>query len=752
MKCPHDQMDMERAGFSWRCPICCREVPDLQGLPSLVAIALQEARAESHPVMRLHRLCDAVEILSRFCTILALGELRALLGGGPLPEPLLGRIQSQIERPTWGQWLGMLQVVVAELAARPAGVLPGLPAFVTNHLLTLTPAGDDPEQSLLVFRNLLAHGGAMRSVHAAAFLAVWEPRLVEMLSHLSFLDGAKVYHVGGGTARELVGPTHRAGEPGQPLANLLPGSDAAALEGQVVLLKSGVLLDLWPLCDYDRARMRGAAGPRLGTEPGPLVYLRAEHDRLLYAALGVDLPTSEKADALAEFRQTFRLDDRPKASQQADVDFEAEIRLDAAALVGRASELQQAKDLLKQAQTGVFWLSGPGGIGKSFLTARLAHDFGNDPKRICRIAWRFKVGDQGRGNCLAFLRHAVARLVAWEPLDKADLIPSPDAEKLLDQLRGLLDEAAKLTPPNERAKPPRVLFVIDGMDEIARLDEGFVKLPFELSRPNVVWLCAGRPEAGVADVFSPDRCTHVFPDGLPSMSSEDIRGMLLDNTGKLKYNLLRLDREQPQQVTNDAVEAVVARANGLPLYVHFVVEDILSGQVTFARLSSELPPSLSAYYAELLRRVQISSLQALLTPLIVTLAWAKTPLDDETLHLLMVRRKVLDGSDAARTLLRQALETLQGMIRLAPVPGLDHPGYELYHPTFREHIHNDPQGTLAMQNQIARQEFCGLVREWKTIPESAPCRGEFEIAPGPGLRIAARRQPCVGGWRPGGRV
>ena len=182
-----------------------------------------------------------------------------------------------------------------------------------------------------------------------------------------------------------------------------------------------------------------------------------------------------------------------------------------------------------------------------------------------------------------------------------------------------------------------------------------------------------------------------------------------------------------------------------------------SSSRTFCRDRSRLPgcpasypPSLTAYYAELLAGYR-SSLQALLTPLIVTLAWAKTPLDDETLHLLMVRRKVLDGSDAARTLLRQALETLQGMIRLAPVPGLDHPGYELYHPTFREHIHNDPQGTLAMQNQIARQEFCGLVREWKTIPELRHAEGSSKSHPALASHCA-RRQPCVGGWRPGGRV
>ena len=722
MKCPHDQMDMERAGFSWRCPICCREVPDLQGLPSLVAIALQEARAESHPVMRLHRICDAAEILTRFCTILALGELRVHSGSEPLPESLLDQIRQDIRHPTWGQWFHILRVVVEELAGIQNLVVPGLVGFVRDHVLTLAPEEGNPENSLLVLRNLIAHGGPMRTVHATAFLAISEPRLADVFAQLSFLGEAEVYHVSGGMTQRLMGHTAAGDEPERPAAELMPGRDVAALEGHVVLLRGGALLDLWPLCDYDWARMQGTSGPRVAAEPGPLMYLRAEPDRLLYAALGVDLPLGEKADGLQSFRALFALDQAKPAARVAEVDFEAEIRLDSAALVGREDELRQAKDLLKKAQTGVFWLSGPGGIGKSFLMAKLAEDLRGDAKRVCRIAWRFKVGDQGRGNPVAFLRHAVAKLAAWQHLNKPDLYLSYEADKLLDQLWGLLDEASRLVPHNERERPPRVLFVLDGMDEIARLDESFVKLPFELVRPNVVWLCAGRPEGCLPDMFAADRCTHVFPGGLPPMSAKDIRGMLLDNTGKLKYALLCLDREQPGQVTNEAVEAVVARAAGLPLYVHFVVEDILSGSFAMARLPGELPPSLSDYYAELLRRVQISSLQALLTPLVVTIAWAKAPLEKETLHLLMVRHKVLDESEASRALLQRGLDALQGMVRLTAVAGSNDLGYEIYHPTFREHIHSDLQGTLAIQNRLARQDLCEMVRQWSRIEEPHPAR------------------------------
>src|SRR4051812_15549254 len=97
-----------------------------------------------------------------------------------------------------------------------------------------------------------------------------------------------------------------------------------------------------------------------------------------------------------------------------------------------------------------------------------------------------------------------------------------------------------------------------------------------------------------------------------------------------------------KKVSNAIVEAVVAKADGLPLYVRFVVEDVQAGHLTFdASLPAKLPRGLSAYYDELLRRFAIGELQALLTPLVVSVAWAKGPLEEAVLLELMLRRKVL---------------------------------------------------------------------------------------------------------------
>ncbi|HJT77787.1 MAG TPA: ATP-binding protein, partial [Gemmataceae bacterium] len=718
-------------------------------LPSVLAIPLRQYATETHPVQRLHRLCDAAEVLTRFLTIVALGELRARLGDAPLPEDVLQALRPRIERPTFGQWRDMLEALVRHLQRGEPLVVPELPEFVQQHWLPRLRGGDAlPEESLVSLRNLLVHGGAMTRAAAAEYLEVWEPSLAELQERLAFLTDGDVCHHVGGVARRLVGTDAAAQE--VPVSADLRLA-LAPLDDHVVLLRGGRWLDLWPLCHYGRAAAPTLKGPRLASADSPLVYIRSDADRLLYAALGVDLPHGERPDVVGQFRALFRLDDRLPEEAAPAADFEAEVRRDAAALIGRKQEMDRLKKAAKEAQTGVLWVSGPGGIGKSFLTAKLADDLGHaPPERLCRIVWRFKVGDGARCHRAAFFRHAIGCLARWSPLGKGDVVPAQDPDRLYTQLQGLLDAAAGLAGDG-KGRPPRVLFVLDGLDEIERLDPDFAHVPFRLHRPNVVWVCAGRPERSLPQVFAegatPSRvCVHVFQDGLPPMSDADIRGMLLDGTGALKYDLLALDSEpgRPDEVVNRAVDAVVQQAKRLPLYMHYVVQDILAGHFHFAELEQRLPPGLSAYYEDLLGRLGIGDVPALLTPLVVTIAWAKAPLDDETLHLLMVRQKQLAEGDDGRAVLRQALEALGSMVRRAPVPGGGQPGYEPYHPTFRDHVRTDKIKRLGQKNQLAQQAFCELAEGWANIPAEHAAR-KYALRFGPRTLVEAKRWESV--WR-----
>jgi WD40 repeat protein len=761
MDCPNGHGAMLRGRRSWVCEECGQRLPvqpadpppgpappsDLVGLPGLLAIPLEEYAAEAHPVLRLHRLCDAVEILTRFCAVVALGEVRARLGDGPLPDDLLRNVQPQIERPTFGQWRDMLRALLGALGPGDSLVVPELPDFVAQDLLPHLQGGDLPaEQSLLTLRNDLAHGGGLTRAAARDLLTPWAPCLEGITHALSFLAGTRVCHVAGGVARGLPWPPGPAAEEPAGPADLPRALQDRRLEGHVVLIRRERWLDLWPLCDYGRAVAHSPQGPRTAAADSPLVYVRAQRARLLYAALGAELPLGERSDAdtLRAFRDLFRLDARLPGRPAAPADFEAEIRADAAALVGRRQEVEHVKTLLRSAERGVFWVAGPAGIGKSFLLARVAHDLAG-ARDLCRIAWRFQAGDGARCRRDAFLRHAVERLGRRPGM--SDVRPAVDPGELQRQLAGLLDEAAGRPAATAEARTPQVLFVLDGLDEIERLDPGFAEVPLQLQRPGVLWLCAGRPVGNLPQVYAADRCTHVFPGGLPAMSADDIRGMLIDGTGKLKYQLLPLDREETADeqrgqarpvVVNEAVAAVVRRAAGLPLYVRFVVEDLLAGHFRFGELEQRLPPGLDAYYDDLLRRLAVGELQALLTPLVVTLAWAQAPLDEDTLHLLMARRKVAAASAEGKVLVRRGLAAVQAMVRPAPREGGDGVGYEPYHLSFREHVRRDPGGVVGQQNALSRDELCVLGLDWAAIPGDHPAR-EYALRYGPRTLLGAGR-------------
>ncbi len=733
MNCPNGHGPLIRGSKYWLCEECQYRILILESgqasrpeklspliglLPSILAIPLRDYTFEIHPVMKLHRLCDALEITVRFLTIVSLAELRRILQGASLPENVLQVLQSRIERPTFAQWRDMLEVLTRSIQHNGDLVVPELPSFALEQLLPLLPGGDAlPERCVISLRNDLVHGGGMASSVAHGYLKSWSSKINALLESVQFLHQTNVCVLRHDHTQRLIGASIE-GE----VSKTEPASHWSSLAGHVVLLKEDQCLDLWPLCEYGLASAVTIRGLQHASAESPMVYFRFEREKLLYAALGVDLARAEKQDVVEAFRDLFRLQTRVHVRKDEVLDFEEEVRKEAASLVGRLAEIRRVKQVLKQHDSGVFWISGPGGIGKSMLMAKVALDLGNDPKRSCRIFWRFKTGDGVRCNRYAFFRHVFASLRGW--MKKGESLIPQDPDQLMNEIAILLDEVAK-APANGDKPSPRILFMLDGLDEVERIDVKFPHIPFQMSYPHVLWLCAGRPERTLPAIFTSERCIPVFPSGLPKTSENDIRAMLIDGVDSLKYTLLLLDQERPRvgsnevEVANPAVQAVVDRADGLPLYVHFVVSDILSGQFHFAQLSQSLPPSLDAYYDELLRRLSIGDLQALLTPLLVTIAWARSPLDEETLLLLMSRRKMLLDGEAGRLNLKRGLEAIQSMIRLAPTPN-GNVGYEPYHPTFREHIRTDHARMLSQQNALALQEFCRLTEDWCNLPTDHP--------------------------------
>ena len=186
------------------------------------------------------------------------------------------------------------------------------------------------------------------------------------------------------------------------------------------------------------------------------------------------------------------------------------------------------------------------------------------------------------------------------------------------------------------------------------------EIPLGLRFPRVLWVCAGRPEARIEEAMRRLVAQSLFSADLAPMHSEDIRGMILEKIGPLRKQLLAQDREKGNTVLNPFIELVIQRAAGLPLYVRYVIGDVLNGKYRVLDGQEDLPANLHAYHEERLRRLGGGDLQAVVTPLAATLALRE-------LAALFVGRKLVHAGDR-RELIERALAAIASMVATAPDP------------------------------------------------------------------------------------
>lgn len=206
---------------------------------------------------------------------------------------------------------------------------------------------------------------------------------------------------------------------------------------------------------------------------------------------------------------------------------------------------------------------------------------------------------QTPANVQLYLRADRERLV-YVPLGSDDNISlSFELERfrtLFQQARDQLGRIAALPAAKEQAPQPRFLVLLDGLDEVLpQAGPGLPNLLRELMLPGTVWLLAGRPDPLFQRAFAPPRSDWVFVDGLPAMSAVDIRAMLIEGLPNSRYALVARDRDGPSGVFNPFIDRVVACADGLPLYIHLLLDDLRNGRLS-VHDEQRLPNGLTAYH------------------------------------------------------------------------------------------------------------------------------------------------------------
>ena len=155
-------------------------------------------------------------------------------------------------------------------------------------------------------------------------------------------------------------------------------------------------------------------------------------------------------------------------------------------------------------------------------------------------------------------------------------------------------------------------------------------------------------------------------------------------------------------------------AQGFPLYVAYVIGDVLSGRLRALDAGERLPPSLAQYHGELLRRCAVGILNQIVTPMAATLAVSHEPLSLSTLVYILHFSDLLPDEDGQQ-LVRRALLALGGMLKRSQTPDGEE-GYQLYHHSLRQHMQESQETRGALDT--ARQRLCKIIvralesRDW----------------------------------------
>lgn len=692
----------------------------IDSLPFPLALCFYEYMRETNRYLQLHRLTDAAEMLIRFLTVIALSDILRL--HGEFPDGLKEELAKKIELPTFGAWKDLLRVAVSWLEKskqKDKCFVAGLPDYVNNFLLPLLGGNDgSPEQQIIPLRNLLAHQGRLSDKQAAELLAQHQTGFGRLFQELDFLSDYDLIACVDETALVYLRGLPQA-DGSFPAYTHQIDSIQFAPEA-VYLLHQGQALNLFPLQIFGSVFhwRDDLTEPEKIVEAAPQIYFRfGRKGQLDFTPLTDEaFFAHQRGTTLENFNQIFSLDEwRKTIAERKGIQtsvFDDLLRELLAVFVGREADVKIVKQKLKESDGGVLWISGQPGVGKSALMAKLIDDYQNSSHHIV-FPYLFRLGHTGC-SVDSFLKAALAQL--YDALNQPVKMGAH-----IEERRTLFINLVRET---SQTLDKKIWFLIDGVDEIYRLDKSFLSLLFAASGERVVWLCAGRSEPPeMEDSLRQQGADWVFPEGLGVLNEQGVRTMLLEHLDRLKFPLLGRDKQKTRQTadeltstadqsdsewSNDFIDTLTRCSEGLPLYVRMAIDDLQTGKLT-VNDEKKLPEGLSAYFEQILERLRVSDVGTVLTPLFCLLVWAKEPVTEAALQELMTGH-YLSKTSRWQESFRNALRHGHLMLRQELTPE-GNSGWTFYHDSFRQHLQTSSQ--IKDNREWAEEIFLEHCKNWR---------------------------------------
>ncbi|GAM12039.1 hypothetical protein [Mesobacillus selenatarsenatis] len=659
-----------------------------ESLPSIIATPLYDYIKDPNPKLKLWDICDFTELLLRFIVIAGLAEVQSKKG--ELPEKILNEFHSRIEQPTLGKWLGMAGAIVKD------GHVHNALSTIVNQIVVpfISPGKNAKEEdSLLMLRNRLAHGGNLSSGIAESLYQAWKPKFEKLLMQLDLLFDYELIARENGSYRLLKGDIKNTVKPDH-VDNI--ASSLFSNEHTVVLHCNGEYFSLWPLIFYSASPYNNGYHQN--------IYVRRGELFLEYTPVGSEdsCRTESSESELDAFKKVFKLDTKQQREEEKSYlvkSFETEILQDAKRFIGRKKEQEWIKQQIHQTKEGIYWLTGNAGIGKSYIMASLVVEtIENAQSNTLVLPYRFKAGDE-RCYRKEFITYGVERLNSWAGTHTM-LKKQPSTYNAEDLAKCL----------NEIDENHQVMFFLDGLDELPENDLVLAEeICHEFNAKNVIWVCSSRVNTKLSNAFLEGDAALLYPTGIPKMDKQDIQAMIFEKIGPLRRKLITHEHEKENEVINPFIEKVWKYSEGLPLYVTYVIGDLLSGRIKqFDGHLQDLPPSIYAYHQELVRRCSVGLYQQILPRLVATISIAKEALSREAIRDILIKEDFLPKNEESKQILHNSLSYVAPMLRTVTTNEKQDEGYILYHKSLLDYMNENHETNLLLG--MARKGLLKLMR------------------------------------------
>ncbi len=449
----------------------------------------------------------------------------------------------------------------------------------------------------------------------------------------------------------------------------------------------------------------------------PAVYWRRGKPRHVdIARMGEPPPTKrlgeDSVEALARLFGRGRDEVEQLRAQFAGGGFGEELHAEASHVYGREGDCDAVLGAVKrmhEAQGGgprVAWVRGRAGVGKSALMARVCVRLGEEkawPGAV--VPWQFRSHD-ARCTADAFARHALDYLV--ERGAKRGKKEASVDQRLCQALA---------------AAGGDVLFVLDGLDEIAGREQDFAARLGQWMEAGGYWLCFGRPDRAYDHLF--ERAVRPFDGDLRGVDAKLIEEWLREELPSDARNALMA---MPAGQRDAWMGRLEEASEGLAAYVKLVAEELGEGTL---EVGDEVPEGLDAYFDRLRENYGLDDVLAVLPDAVVAavLAPEAPPVAAVEEVLRCAESLVPETAAEHHRLVSESLDRVAALLRWRPSPWGNVVGP--YHERFREYLSTH----AAVKNARAKAE-----RGWQRAcrqAAKAPRRHPFLAHVAPRVFLAA---------------